>query len=774
MIKLVSCALVLFLFIPMLILGQNKHSLSGTVKDKQNGELLIGVSFRVEGNPRLGTISNEYGFYSLSLPEGNQIVYVSYVGYEVQKIKLNITNNLKLDIFLESSADNGATLSEVVVTSRKKDENLSTSQMGTEVLNIKTIEKLPVLFGEKDILKTIQLLPGIKSTGEGNSGFSVRGGAVDQNLILLDEAPVYNASHLLGFFSTFNSDALKDASIIKGNAPAQYGGRLSSVLDVKMKDGNNQNFAVNGGIGLISSRLSVEGPIQKDKSSFIISGRRTYADLFLGLTEQFQGSELFFYDLNMKANYQINKNNRIYLSGYFGRDILGLNNSFGTNWGNASGTLRWNSIISNKLFSNTSLIYSNYNYDISFQNEVVNVGLKSKIQDWNLKKDFSWYASDNHFIRFGVNTIHHTIAPANITGSLSSSFPRKSRTSLEKAIYINDDHKVTEKLTLSYGLRISAFTILGGDTYRIYEKGELKDSVQLTKGAWGKTYFNLEPRLSSNYRINQVSSFKVAYSRNTQNLHLLSNSNSGNPTDQWIGSSYTVKPEISDQISIGYSRNFDDNNYEINVEGYYKNMQNQIDYRNGADISFNVGEDIEADLLFGRGRAYGLEFIAKKKEGKLTGWVSYTLSKTERKIDGINNNQWYNSRLDRTHDLSVVATYLLSPKWTLSGLFVYSTGNAVTFPTGKYELNGQTIFHYDSRNADRMPAYNRLDLSATYEAKKRKKFQGSWTFGVYNAYGRQNAYIIDFQDNPKNEGTTRALQTSLFRWIPNITYNFKF
>jgi len=772
--KNIKYLITLFFLIPFFTFSQGNFTLSGTVKDKKNGELLIGVAFRVAENPKLGTLANEYGFYSLTLPQGKQTIYVSYIGYEIQQIDINVKQNEKLDIFLESSADKGINLNEVVVTTRKKDENLSTTQMGTEVLNIKSIEKLPVLFGEKDILKTIQLLPGIKSVGEGGSGFSVRGGAVDQNLILLDEAPVYNASHLLGFFSTFNSDALKDASIIKGNAPAQYGGRLSSVLDVKMKEGNNQEFAATGGIGLISSRLSIEGPIQKEKSSFIISGRRTYADLFLGLTEDFKGSQLFFYDLNMKANYQINKNNRIYLSGYFGRDILGFNNTFGTDWGNTSGTLRWNSILGSKLFSNTSFIYSNYNYDINFENETTSIGLKSKIQDWNLKQDFSWYVSNNHSIRFGINTIHHTITPAIVSGTLSSSFPKKSRYSLENAIYINDDHKVTEKLSLSYGLRLSAFTVLGGDTYNIYEKGVLKDSVQLAKGAWGKTYINPEPRFSANYRINQVSSFKVAYSRNSQNLHLLSNSNSGNPTDQWIGSSYTVKPEISDQVSIGYSRNFDDNNYEINVEAYYKNMQNQIDYRNGADISFDVGKDIEADLLFGRGRAYGLEFIAKKKEGKLTGWVSYTLSKTERKIDGINNNQWYNSRLDRTHDLSVVGTYLLSPKWTLSGLFVYSTGNAVTFPTGKYEINGETIFHYDSRNENRMPAYNRLDLSATYERKKYKNFQGSWTFGVYNAYGRQNAYTIDFQDNPENPGTTRAWQTSLFRWIPNITYNFKF
>lgn len=767
--KLISC--ILLLCIPTIIWAQHKYTVSGTIKDKENGEMLIGVIVQVEGNQRVGSSSNEYGFYSISLNEGQQTLIVSYIGYETQKIKVDLKRSVTLDIFLETST---VIMGEVVITDKKNDENLSSPQMGTEVINIKGIEKLPVLFGEKDILKTIQLLPGVKSSSEGNSGFSVRGGAVDQNLILLDEAPVYNASHLFGFFSTFNSDALKDATIIKGSAPAQYGGRLSSVLDIKMKDGNNQHYAVNGGVGLISSRLSIEGPIKKDKSSFIISGRRTYADMFLGLTDEFSQNELFFYDLNIKANTQINEKNRIFISGYFGRDILGLNNSFRTTWGNASGTLRWSSIMNEKLFSNTVLTYSDYNYDINFSNDILDVTIQSKIRDWNLKKDFSWFLSDRHLLKFGVNTIFHTISPSTINGTIPDSFERESRYSIEKAIYLSDEYKVTDQLTMSYGLRLSTFSILGGDTYNIYEQGVLVDSVQLASGKLGKTYFNLEPRYSVNYRINDVSSIKAAYARNTQNLHLLTNSTSGNPTDQWIGTSYTVKPEISDQFSIGYSRNIQENNYELNVEAYYKSMQNQIDFRNGADIGLNAGRDIEADLLFGIGRAYGLEFIAKKKTGSLTGWVSYTLSKTERKIEGINNNEWYNSRLDRTHDLSVVATYMLSKRWTVSGLFVYSTGNAVTYPTGKYEINGQTIFQYDSRNADRMPAYHRLDLSATYEAKSDKKFQSSWTFGVYNAYGRQNAYIIEFQNNPDNPGTTRALQTSLFRWVPHVTYNFKF
>lgn len=755
-------------------MAQQKYQVSGTVKDQKNGELLIGVNVKVAEDPSINVIANEYGFYSLSLPEGNYKVVISYPGYKDFEQQITVNQNIKLDLPLSQQEQVSKAIDEVIITGIKKDKNLTSAQMGSETLNIKNIEKLPVLFGEKDVMKTIQLLPGIKSNGEGSSGFSVRGGATDQNLILLDEAPVYNASHLLGFFSTFNSDALKDASIIKGNSPAQYGGRLSSVMDVKMKDGNNKDYNINGGIGLISSRLSVEGPIQKEKSSFIVSGRRTYADLFLKTSPEYKDNKLYFYDLNLKANYQINDNNRLYLSGYFGRDVLGLGNTFSTDWGNTTATLRWNSIINSKLFSNTSFIYSNYDYKISLRSNDNTFGLNSKIQDWNLKQDFTWFAGNKHSVRFGLQSIYHTITPSSASGTSVSSFPRNPRKSWENALYINDDFKASEALTINYGARLSMFGVLGGDTFNTYENGVLTDSQFLEKGKFGKTYVNIEPRISANYRINEVSSVKGAYSRNTQNLHLLSNSNSGNPTDQWIGSSYTVKPEIADQISLGYSRNFNNNNYELNAEIYYKSMQNQIDFKNGAQISFDTAADVESELLFGKGRAYGLELIAKKKSGKLTGWISYTLSKTERKIDGINNNEWYNARMDKTHDLSLVATYQLNPKWSLSGLFVYSTGNAVTFPTGKYELNGQTVFQYSNRNADRMPAYHRMDFSATYEPESNKRFRGSWTFGIYNIYGRENAYTITFEDNPNNPGTTRAMQTSLFRWVPNITYNFKF
>ncbi|WP_276877293.1 TonB-dependent receptor [Chryseobacterium joostei] len=755
-------------------IAQQKYQVSGTVKDQKNGELLIGVSVKVAEDPSINVTANEYGFYSLSLPEGNYKVIISYPGYKDFEQQITVNQNIKLDLPLNQQEQAAKTIDEVVITGIKKDKNLTSAQMGTETLSIKNIEKLPVLFGEKDVMKTIQLLPGIKSNGEGSSGFSVRGGATDQNLILLDEAPVYNASHLLGFFSTFNSDALKDASIIKGNSPAQYGGRLSSVMDVKMKDGNNKDYNINGGIGLISSRLSVEGPIQKEKSSFIVSGRRTYADLFLKTSKDYKDNKLYFYDLNLKANYQINENNRLYLSGYFGRDVLGLGNTFSTDWGNTTATLRWNSIINSTLFSNTSFIYSNYDYKISLTSNDNTFGLNSKIQDWNLKQDFTWFAGNKHSVRFGLQSIYHTITPSSASGTSVSSFPRNPRKSWENALYINDDFKATEKLTINYGVRLSMFSVLGGDTFNTYDNGILTDSRYLEKGDFGKTYVNIEPRVTANYRINEVSSIKGGYSRNTQNLHLLSNSSSGNPTDQWIGSSYTVKPEIADQVSLGYSRNFNNNNYELNAEVYYKSMQNQIDFKNGAQITFDTAADVESELLFGKGRAYGLELIAKKKSGKLTGWISYTLSKTERKIDGINDNKWYNARMDKTHDLSVVATYQLNPKWSFSGLFVYSTGNAVTFPTGKYQLNGQTVFQYSSRNADRMPAYHRMDISATYEPESNKRFRGSWTFGIYNLYARENAYTITFEDNPNNPGTTRAMQTSLFRLIPNITYNFKF
>lgn len=756
-----------FSFSTMLLAAQLKYTISGTVKQKTSGETLIGVNIVVVEKPGVGVTTNEYGFYSLSLPKGNYTLRVSYVGYKQELIPVVLDSNVSVSINL---ADEG-NLKEVIVTSRKQNDNITKAAMGTEVLNMKTAAKLPVVFGEKDLVKTIQLMPGIKSNGEGSNGFSVRGGATDQNLILLDEAPVYNASHLLGVFSTFNSDAIKDATIIKGNSPAQFGGRLSSVLDVKMKEGNNKNYQVSGGIGLISSRLTVEGPIQEEKSSFIVSARRTYADLFAGLSSDMKDVKLYFYDLNAKANLAIDSKNRLFFSGYFGKDVLGVSQAFGSKWGNSTATLRWNSVLNSKLFSNTSFIYSNYDFNVGFKSGGSETNFNSNIRDLNLKQDFTLYASSSNTMRFGFNMIHHTITPTR-AGGTNIVNDKKSRKGLENAVYVSNSYRASDKLNIDYGLRFSFYNLLGGDVYGIYRGNQLQRSIDLKKGKIGKTYYNPEPRFSASYRLNNTSSVKAGYARNTQNLHLMSNSTGGSPTDQWIGNSYNIKPEVADQVSIGFSKNFNDNGFELNTEAYYKLMKHQIDYRDGADI--NTVPDIESELLFGKGRAYGLEILLKKKKGRLTGWVGYTLSKTERKIAGINNGQWYNAKHDRTHDLSIVGIYTLSPRWTLSGTFIYATGNAVTFPTGKYVLNGVVMYQYGNRNADRMPATHRLDISATYEKPPRRRFQSSWSFGLYNVYGRQNPFSMTFRENKSDPEKIDAIQTSLFRWVPSVTYNFKF
>ena len=750
------------------IKAQEITTVNGTVKDKLTGESIIGAVIKIDQLANVVVMSNEYGFYAISLPKGRYDLRISFVGYEEKRVPILLNGPLITNVFLESKNQ----LAEVVVSSKRKDDNLTKAQIGTETLNMQSISKVPVIFGEKDVLKTIQLLPGVKSAGEGNSGFYVRGGAADQNLILLDEAPVYNASHLLGFFSTFNSDAIKDATLIKGNGPAQYGGRLSSVLDVKMKDGNNKNYTVNGGLGLISSRLSIEGPIQEDKSSFILSGRRTYADVFLKASEKFKDNILYFYDLNAKANYKLDDKNRIYFSGYFGQDELGLGSSFRINWGNKTGTIRWNRIVSSKLFLNTSFIYSDYSYNVGLKNGETNFNVNSNIKDVNIKQDYTYYLNPKNTIRYGFNSILHTITPSVFSGTVNNNINKVGRNGLENALYFNNNFKANQQLTFDYGLRISAYSIMGGDEYNIYNNNAITQSILLQKNEFGKTYINAEPRFTSNYRINDLSSFKIAYARNVQHLHLLSNATAASPSDQWIGNSYNIKPELADQTSIGYARNFKNNTYELGAELYYKRMQNQLDYKDGTNI--NTIADVESALLYGVGRAYGFEFLAKKKIGLFSGWISYTLSKTERKIDGINDGNWYNAKQDRTHDVSIVTILELNPKWTVSGVFVYSTGNAVTFPTGKYALGEQTIYQYANRNANRMPDYHRLDISATYENKNKKKNAGSWNFSLYNVYGRENAYQISFQDDPSDNSKTQIIQTALFRWVPSITYNFKF
>jgi hypothetical protein len=756
--------------------AQQKVTVGGVIKSKSNGETVIGAS--IKADTVAGTLSNEYGFYSLTVPVGIHTIEISSVGLQPSYVTLDVTKDTTINVQLDGESKN---LDEVVITGSTGGRSLSSAQTSVEKLTMKEIEHIPVLFGEKDVLKAIQLLPGIKSAGDGNSGMFVRGGAADQNLILLDEAPVYNASHLLGFFSTFNSDALKDITVYKGGMPAQYGGRLSSVLDIKMNDGNNQDFNVSGGVGLISAKLNVEGPLQKDKSSFLITGRRTYADMFLKLSNEYKDNSLYFYDLNAKVNYILGKKDRIYLSGYFGKDKLGASfgddQGFGLDWGNATATLRWNHIFNNNLFSNTSLIFSNYNYKVSIKTGAYDFNIFSKIQDLNLKEELQWFPDNKNTIRVGFNSIYHTIRPGEVSSgdeSTLSSTALQKRFSWENAVYASNNWKAADKLNISYGLRLSAFTILGkGDFYNVDPTGNVVDTMHYDNGAVVKTYYNLEPRLSASWQFNTSSSVKASYVRNTQNLHLISNSTASSPTDKWLASTNIIKPEISDQVSLGYYKNFSGNKYELTIEGYYKDMKNQIDYRDGANV-YTSNNAIETELLFGIGRSYGIEFLMKKRTGRLTGWISYTLSKTERKIDGINNNDWYNARQDRTHDIAIVASYQLNKKWVLSANWVYYTGDAITFPAGKYQVDGKTVYYYTNRNGYRMPSYHRMDLGATCKLKETKKWSHEVTFSLYNAYGRENAYTIYFRDNKDDPTKTEAVKVALFKFIPSISYNFKF
>lgn len=777
MYKITTLLIGIFCFIfNNIILAQQNFSISGTVKDYKTGELMIGARIYLKELPTIGTASNAYGFYSISAPPGSYTLLVGFSGYLQDTTKLVLNNNITHNIELFEQATE---LQEVVISSEKKhNENLVKPIMGVQKLTISEIKNVAVIFGEKDVLKTIQLLPGIKSTGEGSSGFYVRGGGADQNLILLDEATVYNASHLLGFFSAFNSDAIKDLTVYKGAMPAEYGGRLSSVVDIRMNDGNSKDYHASGGIGLIASRLNLEGPIVKDKGSFIISGRRTYADVFLMLSSDttIKKSSLYFYDLNLKANYKINDKNRVFLSGYFGKDNLGLGGNFGIDYGNSTATVRWNHLFNSRMFSNTSLIYSNYNYNIHIVNGTNDIIVKSKIEDFSLKQDFQYYVNNNNKINFGLNIIKHKLNPGVIDASALSNFNSltlQSKYDYENAVYLSHELSPTERLRLNYGIRLSAFTIMGPGNFYTYDSTGLTIKTDTYySGQSVKTYFNLEPRFSASFQINEISSFKASYTRNIQNLHLLSNSATTNPTDLWIPSSLNVKPEIADQVAIGYYRNFNDNSYEFSSEIYYKALQNQIDYKNGAELRAN--DNVESQLLFGKGRAYGLELFLKKKTGKLTGWISFTLARVEKQIVGINSGEYYPAKQDQTHNIAIVGIYQINNKWTLSANWVYNTGNAATFPSGKYIINGQTAFYYTERNGYRFPSYHRLDFAATVLGKKHKKWEDSWTFSLYNVYGRQNAYAITFEDNPDDTSKTQAVQTALFRWVPSVTYNFKF
>lgn len=752
----------------------SKYTISGTITSQKSGETLIGATVRAGG---AGTVSNEFGFFSLTLPEGVYQLEVSAIGMQNRQKTVTLNRSIRLDVAL---TEDTLSLEGVTISSSRTGRSIINPLMGVNTLSAKDIKSMPALMGERDVLKTIQLLPGIKSAGDGNSGFYVRGGASDQNLILLDDAPVYNASHLLGFFSTFNADAVKNITVYKGDMPAQYGGRLSSVEDIRMNDGNNREYHVSGGIGLISAKLNVEGPIQPGKSSFLLTARRTYADLFLKLSpdSSINNNKLYFYDLNAKMNYILGDKDRLYFSGYFGRDVLGVQQTFGLDWGNETATLRWNHLYNDKLFSNTSLIFSNYNYNISVASGADNFHIFSQIRDWHIKEEFDWYLSTSHQIRFGINSVYHVMRPGEVRpGSGDSNFNAdilENRFSWENAAYFSDAWKLSRRLHITYGLRFSAFSILGkGDFFHIDGAGQILDTMHYTSGQFVKTYFNPEPRLALSYQLNPTSSIKMSYARNVQNLHLIANSTASNPTDKWVASTNIIRPEIADQFSAGYYKNLWNDGYELTVEAYYKSMQNQIDYRNGADVFINTNA-IETELLFGKGRAYGIEWLLKKTAGRFTGWLSYTLSKTELKIDGVNQDQWYNARQDRTHDISILGTYKLNEKWSFSADWVFYTGDAVTFPAGKYMVDNQVVYYYTKRNDYRMPTYHRLDVGATLQLKQKKKFSSDLVFSIYNVYGRENAYTITFEQSKDDPDKTDAVQTALFRFIPSVSYDFKF
>ena len=767
--------------------AQKRCTVSGYVKDAATGETMIGATIAVKGNSK-GINSNQYGFYSLTLNQGKYSIICSYIGYRSVMIDLDLLSDTLLNINLLT----GVQLSqEVIVTSRKRDNNVKTAQMGKVTLPIEQIKSIPAFLGEVDLLKVVQLLPGVRNAGEGSSGFYVRGGGPDQNLILLDDAVVYNSGHLFGFFSIFNSDAIKNVSLIKGGMPAQYGGRLSSVLDISMKEGNNQKFQVDGGLGLIVSRLSIQGPIKKDKASFIVSARRTYVDAiskpFIKKTNQFHGSGYYFYDLNAKVNYKFNERDRLYLSGYFGRDVFDFANgtqSLKVNipWGNATGTLRWNHVFNNKLFANTTAVYNDYNFTFNAAQNSFELKLSSGIKDISLKQDFDYYPFSKHKLKFGLLYTYHRFTPSVVSGRQDSVVFNPQNAQLkyahEGALYVQDSWEINSKLNINAGLRYSGFQQVGPNKiYTDDANGTHIDSIVYGRGRVVKTYGGLEPRLTLRYAFNEQTSVKASVTRNLQYIHLVSNAGTTLPTDLWVPSSYKVKPQISWLYAAGLFRNFKDNMYETSIEVYYKNMQNQIEYEEG--YIPNTINDIENSFTFGKGWSYGSELFINKVKGRFTGWIGYTLSWTWRKFPGLNFGNKYPAKFDRRHDLSIVAIYEMNKKWKFAATFVYGSGNAATLPQRFYIFNGVLTQEYSRINEYRLPSYHRLDLSATLTPKKnvKRKIKREWVFSVYNAYSRKNPYFIyyDQSGSPLNgDLKVQAKQVSIFPIIPAITYNIKF
>lgn len=754
-----------------------KYTISGHITDEQNGETLLGATVYV-AELQSGTVTNFYGYYALNLRPGSYQLTYSYIGYHSIEKQVELVADMTLDVSMLSTQH---VLEEIVIVGERSDKNVRAAEMSVQKIESKTISKIPALFGETDVLRAMQLLPGVQTISEGSTGFSVRGGSPDQNLVILDEATVYNAGHLLGFFSIFNNDVIKDVTMYKGDIPASHGGRLSSLMDVRMKDGNNKKFTATGGVGLISSRLALEGPIGDENTSFIVSGRRTYADLFLPLANDpgLRDNTLYFYDLNAKINHRIDENNRIFISTYLGRDIF-ENQFAGMGLGNSTITLRWNHLFSKKLFSNFTLLRSRYDYRLGVpEGEAYSFEWKSRLTDYAAKADFTYYPNTRNTVRFGASVAFHTFNPGEARGLGEESFYNEyllpKNYALQSGLYVSNEQKITDVLTMRYGLRFSMFQNVGpGTVYQFDNEFITTDSIVYSSGRFFNTFANLEPRLGLVYLLNEYSSVKASYSRTVQYLHLAQNSTAGTPLDIWFPSSPNVKPQISDQFALGYFRNFDDNTWELSVEGYYKGMQNSIDFKDHAMLLLN--RELEGELRFGKSWAYGAEFLVRKVKGDLTGWIGYTISKAERQIPEINDGNPYPAPFDKPHDLSVVANYELSQRISLGANWVYSTGRPVTFPVGRAVWGNKIVPIYSDRNAYRMPDYHRLDLSVTLRQRPEtnRKWQGEWNLSVYNAYARKNAWTINFVQEPDDPYTTYAEATYLFSIIPSLSYNFRF
>lgn len=771
--------------------GQEKFTLSGTVANQANNETIIGAGIYIP-EAKVGAATNSYGFYSITLPNGDYTVIITYVGFNTIEQPLSLTENTKKNF---SMTEKSTELAEVVISSNNGKTNISRPEMSVNKLSIATIKKMPALMGEVDVLKSILQLPGVANAQEGSSGFNVRGGSVDGNLVLLDEAIVYNTSHLFGFFSVFNSDVIKDLKLYKGGIPANFGGRTSSVLDIYQKEGNSKEFRVNGGIGAISSRLLVEGPVAKGKSSFVVAGRASYAHLFLKLADEPNSAS--FYDLNAKFNYKFNDKNSLFASGYFGSDNMNFNQVFINNYGNSLFNLRWNRVYSSKLFSNASAIYSNYDYGLKIK--FVGIDWESNIKNYNFKYDFNHYLSDKVNLSYGVNSIYYqfnpgTIKPMDADSPINPDQIAK-KYAWENALYISAEQKLSDRISLNYGLRYSNFQRLGqqevnvyannqavtfNPELQIYEEGIPTGMVQYGKNKRIVNFGNLEPRFAISYTIDSDQSVKASYNRMSQYVHLISNTASVSPLDVWAPSDQHLKPQILDQVALGYFRNLSNDKYSLETEIFYKKIKNKADYIDGAELIAHKA--IEQVLLNGEARAYGLEVMLKKNTGKLTGWLSYTLSRSEQRTPGrnadepgINNGEWYRANFDKTHNLSLTAAYQLAKKWSLGGIFVYQTGKAATFPIGKYQYQGITIANFGERNGNSLPGYHHLDLSATYTPKpdSKKRWKSEWVFSTYNVYNRSNAASLMFGQNLET-GMSETKQMSIFGIIPSVTYNFKF